>query len=306
MKPDQIERLKELVKEELVKVANRDIPSTKEIVALFSLLLSKVNQSIKDTKENLQITYKNKVSEIVDNNNSKLEEIKKSLEEEAKILIESLSNENTISTKEWYKTLNNAIYGIEQQIKNIEKYDSSLLESKWSLVIDDLNTRIENIKPSILSPTEIRDSLETLEGDERFDISSIKGWDKVIEDIKKSGKSVRLVGGTNGIMVYNGSTKLGIVKYINFTGGGVSSSLVNGLLTLTFSSGSFSGTQEKSTTIPNGVLTTFAFTHTPGIIIWNGSIQTLTDDYTVSSLTITFTGSAGVPLTNDKIVNIYA
>lgn len=66
------------------------------------------------------------------------------------------------------------------------------------------------------------------------------------------------------------------------------------------------GTQEKSTTVPNGVLTTFAFAHTPGVIIWNGAVQTLTDDYTVSGLTITFTVSAGIPQTGDKVINIYA
>lgn len=69
---------------------------------------------------------------------------------------------------------------------------------------------------------------------------------------------------------------------------------------------SFAGTQEKSTSAPNGVLTTFPFAHAPKIIMWNGAVQTLTDDYTVSSLNITFTTAAGVPQTGDKIVNIYA
>src|ERR1700743_2881044 len=70
--------------------------------------------------------------------------------------------------------------------------------------------------------------------------------------------------------------------------------------------GGFAGSQEKSTTVPNGILITFAFTHTPKVIFWNGAFQTLTDDYTVSGNNITFTGSAGVPLTGDKIVNLYA
>lgn len=72
------------------------------------------------------------------------------------------------------------------------------------------------------------------------------------------------------------------------------------------SGGSFTGSQEKSTTIPNGVLTSFAFTHTPKVITWNGAVQTLTDDYTISGNSITFTVSAGVPQTNDKILNFYA
>lgn len=71
-------------------------------------------------------------------------------------------------------------------------------------------------------------------------------------------------------------------------------------------SGSFSGSQEKSTTVPNSSLTTFSFTHTPKVIFWNGAFQTLTDDYTVSSNNITFSASAGVPQTGDKVINLYA
>jgi hypothetical protein len=70
-------------------------------------------------------------------------------------------------------------------------------------------------------------------------------------------------------------------------------------------SGGLTGAQEKSTTTPDGVATTFTFTHTPTLIYWNGAFQTLTDDYTVSGNTITFTASAGIPQTGDKIVNSY-
>lgn len=80
----------------------------------------------------------------------------------------------------------------------------------------------------------------------------------------------------------------------------------NGTKVISASSGSLSGTQEKSTTTPDGIQTTFSFAHTPRMIFWNGAMQTLTDDYTVSLLTITFTVAAGIPQTNDKIVNIYA
>lgn len=80
----------------------------------------------------------------------------------------------------------------------------------------------------------------------------------------------------------------------------------NGNPVVSSTGGSFSGTQEKSTTTPDGVSTTFAFVHPPKVIIWNGAIQALTDDYTVSANTITFTSSAGIPQTGDKVINIYA
>lgn len=69
--------------------------------------------------------------------------------------------------------------------------------------------------------------------------------------------------------------------------------------------GSLAGSQEKSTTTPDGVAQTFTFTHTPLLIYWNGQLQTLTDDYTVSGLTITFTGTLA-PSSTAKIVNVYA
>lgn len=70
--------------------------------------------------------------------------------------------------------------------------------------------------------------------------------------------------------------------------------------------GSFAGTQEKTTTTIDRIVTTFSFAHTPSTIVWNGAIQTLNDDYTVSSLNITFTASAGTPQIGDKLLNIYA
>lgn len=71
------------------------------------------------------------------------------------------------------------------------------------------------------------------------------------------------------------------------------------------SGGGLVGLQEKSTTSPNGAVQTFIFAHTPTVIFWNGQFQTLTDDYTVSGNNITFTGT-NIPVTNDKIVNLYA
>lgn len=69
--------------------------------------------------------------------------------------------------------------------------------------------------------------------------------------------------------------------------------------------GQFMGSQEKSSTIPNGVLQTFSFSHTPALIYWNGQFQFLGEDYSVSGSSITFTGSL-IPVIGDKIINVYA
>lgn len=78
----------------------------------------------------------------------------------------------------------------------------------------------------------------------------------------------------------------------------------NETLVFASTSGGFSGLQEKSTTTPNGVLTTFAFAHTPLMILYNGQVQLLTTDYTVSSNNVSFVSI--VPQTGDTVSNVYA
>lgn len=131
------------------------------------------------------------------------------------------------------------------------------------------------------------------------------------EELKKMSKGLYEYG--NSFAVLKNGVLQGQTNGINFAAGTNTTvtATVNaqGFITIAINatSGSgFVGSQEKSTTVPDGVLTTFAFAHTPAIIVWNGQVLTLTDDYTVSSLNITFTGSAGVPKIGDKIVNIYA
>lgn len=106
------------------------------------------------------------------------------------------------------------------------------------------------------------------------------------------------------LLIGNGST--GGLSISTLTqGAGITITNGHGTITIAATGSAFTGTQEVSTTSPNGSQQTFAFTHPPAIIAWNGSIQALTTDYTVSSLNITFTGT-NVPQTGDKILNIYA
>lgn len=214
-----------------------------------------------------------------------LAEVRKELKASERTLRALVSQIQKDVSDEFYKSLNLEVYKLEKQIKDIESYDSTLLETKWATVVEDLHQKVENIKPFVLIPTEIRDALESLNGDERLDIDSIRGWDKVIADLKASGKNVRLVGGTNGIIVYNGTTKIGIVKYINFTGSGVSASLVNGLLTLTFSGGSGgSAFQQPTSGTVNGTNATFVWATAPNTIVVDGgrTIQKVSSDGTVN------------------------
>lgn len=149
----------------------------------------------------------------------------------------------------------------------------------------------------------IANKLNTLSG--MVQARAIRGL-PTIKDIVREIKSLK---GTDRLSTRNIDT-----SDLRWHGGGLSRVLTDSTLTgsgtqanplSVVSSGSFTGSQEKSTTVPNSVLQTFAFTHTPKVIFWNGMFQTLTDDYTVSGNNITFTGT-NIPVTGDKIVNLFA
>lgn len=104
--------------------------------------------------------------------------------------------------------------------------------------------------------TAVRDGLEILQGDDRLDVSAIKGLEPLLEDFKKSNSIV---------------------------GGGFSSIAMNmRFVDLYVPSGAI-----------NGVNTDFVATHIPNPdssleVFKGGTLQSLTDDYTLSSKTITF------------------
>lgn len=157
-------------------------------------------------------------------------------------------------------------------------------------------TEITNEVPNRDMADDIRNKLELLDGDERLKPEAIRGLIERLDAIEEAHKiNQRLVIGSSGVKQLVAGTGVTIDN----------TNLEYPTITATGTGGSFAGTQEKSTTTPDGSTTTFAFTHTPRTIIWNGAIQTLTDDYTISSNNITFTGTL-TPQTGDKIINIYA
>jgi opacity protein-like surface antigen len=123
--------------------------------------------------------------------------------------------------------------------------------------------------------TAIRDALELLQGEDRLDVSAIRGLDKLLEDAKKSGKSVQIRGGgTRGFFVYIGGVKKGIVNSLNFVGGSgvsLSYSKVNGLDTLTINA---SGAGISVETPPESVdasTTVFTVSAQPQWIVSDGT-----------------------------------
>lgn len=179
------------------------------------------------------------------------------------------------------------IAGAAEKISNLhEKY--SVIETKHEAAKKDFSTSLTKVeKKGLVMRDELRKKFE----------DELK---LVRKGISEMGYSLQLL--SNDVFI-------GMTPALNFHAGSgmtISTAFVNGIPKVSFTASALSGTQEKSTTTPNGVHTTFAFAHTPSVIAWNGAIQTLTDDYTVSGNNITFTASAGIPQTGDKVINIYA
>lgn len=168
-------------------------------------------------------------------------------------------------------------------------------------------------EPIEITPKEIVEKINKSRG-EKIKRSKIEGFDELEGRFKGLGNQVQNIaslGGSRLTNIQSNGVNIGQVDTINFTNGTVAVPTGNNGTTINYTApsgtgGSFQGLQEKSTTSPNGVTQSFAFAHTPALIVWNGAIQALTDDYTVSGNTITFTASAGTPLTGDKVINIYA
>lgn len=236
------------------------------------------------------------------------------------MLSEKLKSDNATEVNDAKQALKSSI---ESALKKLEATMSAIdarvatlkdgdpgKDADETAIIASVLSQIPKDEPE--TATDTRDKLETLQGDERLDKSAVKGIDQIEKDISEirlrpTGKG----GGAKGFMLFVGGTKKAFTaQSLNLTAGSgvtLAYSYAQGRNDVTITaSGSFIGSQEKSTTTPNGTTATFAFTHTPGVIFWNGALQTLTDDYTVSGKNITFTAAAGVPVTNDKICNLYA
>lgn len=112
------------------------------------------------------------------------------------------------------------------------------------------------------SPIDIRNKLETLKDNDRLDIKSIKGSEKILEDLKNSGKQIRFGWGAHPLAIHDeGTLVTKIARKLDFVGSNVSVADTNGTTTVTISSGG--GTQISRTIVTtsgNAVMGSTAYT----------------------------------------------
>lgn len=155
-------------------------------------------------------------------------------------------------------------------------------------------------------PDSAKIQLEELKGEDRLDISHIKGIERFLSrDVSSpqlSGKNKGGIweGSANPFAVFqNGTIKGKDIKSFNFIGATINNN--NGDITINISSG-IAGTWNEeypATGVVDGSNKVYIFTHIPAFISLEGqTLSILNGDYTVSGNTITLTNA---PISNPPI-----
>lgn len=176
--------------QEVSLIVHRIIKVLDETDKILESQITATNKDISSLKNALQTTQ-GSLDDSIDQNvkylESKLKEVKDNLtslvENKEKQVIDSTHGglktlENKLEDK-WYKEINREVYKLEKLVKEIPQFDSSILERKFGIVIDEVEKKIV---PYVLKPEEVRDSLETLKDENRLDFSAIKGWKEELKD----------------------------------------------------------------------------------------------------------------------------
>lgn len=272
-----------------------DAPSKKDITLLFSDLRESIKTALKQFRDSVDLDMSSNMKDC----SSMCSDVKIALKTTEKQLTALISDSSKKTYNEAYKALNNAIYGLERQIKDIPQFDSSILEEKWSVVIKDLQDKIDSFKQ--LTAQEIKNSLETLTGDERLDKSAIKG----IEEIEKNIKNIELrpsgAVGARGIQLFVDGAKKGQVNSVNLiAGSGISLTFAHAFgrndITISATGGSFSILTATGTVDDSNV--DFTFVSKPTLIIINGAAYpetggAITWSWNVGTLTATLSSPVG-------------
>jgi hypothetical protein len=167
---DKLSQLKQVV-----EIINTDRASKKEV----ALIIGQLVDVLKKVRGDLKKDFDQTLDLALESNGVIIEDAIKELEiklgSALKEITSTVSKARKETLDEAYKSINREVYNLEQAIKNIPQFDTAQLENKWSLVISNLENRLNSIKLPELSPIEIRDSLESLTDEQRLDWTAVNG-----------------------------------------------------------------------------------------------------------------------------------
>jgi hypothetical protein len=199
---------------------------------------------------------------------------------------------------------------VAQQLLTLDKSHKSKMseiDDKLFTVKDgkdaDENAILERLKGEIKIPTidelkndlpvmgsQVRDSLEVLQGDDRLDVSAIKG----IEGL--AGKDVKFVGGSRGIYLYVNGVKKGLMNTLNLVPGAnvsMNYTRANGRNDLTISATGASLSILSATGTVDDSNTTFTFISTPVLVVVNGATYRHGHGCSINETTVTLDNPVG-------------
>lgn len=287
----------------ILREVNKDFATTAEVAKMVSALIKEVRDALLGTQAELKANYATVATQaakkLLDDNTRNINALKNDLEASITDLEALLSKNSKLKTDEWYKALNNAIYTLDKQIKSILPFNPHQLEDKWTLVVHEINAKLDAIKPFLLVGQDIVDAINDMPIDDtkkKIGIEHIEGIEKMQKNIKEI--SLRPSGGNfgvKGIDLSVGGTSYGQAQYINLIAGTNLTFTVTkvGLRTdilMDATGGGGSGfTKLTTAVVPNNVIVDFTFASKPLYIIadgawyqenkgwtWNGGTSTAT------------------------------
>lgn len=158
-------------------------------------------------------------------------------------------------------------------------------------------SRIELLLPEL--GARIRDGLELLMGEERLDISAIKGLPELQDTVNRGAKTG---WGAHPLMIQgSGVIKDKVARTINFTGSVTVTRTPSGVVTVNVAGGSFS-ILTPTAGVVNGVNTVFTFASAPSVIaLDNGNFMNKVS----SDGTVNWTGTTTITLNQAPSFNIF-
>src|SRR3990167_9450059 len=164
--------------EEIVKLLDKDVPSTQDVADLVAQIIEVVrqakefleNQAIKN-KQELKKDLNSFVNRLTEQEVQKIAEALDNLEKKAEKAYKSISDK----TKSDLDSLTKNLYLELIKLKNLipKEVDFSEVNRK----IDEIEKKVPNIKE--IEIQKIRDELENLEGDERLKVEAIEGTHRI-------------------------------------------------------------------------------------------------------------------------------
>ncbi|MBR1146671.1 hypothetical protein [Bradyrhizobium sp. AUGA SZCCT0431] len=201
--------------------------------------------------------------------------------------------------KAFVQTLKNGNDGYTP-VKGVDYFDGE--DADEDRIVSEVLARIvmpETRDPIMDTPIELRDKLETLEGDDRLDKSAIKGLPELEEELKVIAARPIGRGGTPvGVRLYIGGTKKGLAQYINLIAGSgvaITHNLASGRNDITISAAGGALAVLTATGDIDGVNATYTFASEPSIVVVNGASYRHTAGVTITgtSATLDFAPQVG-------------